>query len=253
MDPKIFRQRVLARETLVGTWLNLGSSIAAEIAAQSGLDWVLIDMEHGVGGHETLVHQLQASFRGDCASLVRIAINDPVRFKRVLDLGAYGVMVPWVGSAAEAEAAVAASRYLPRGIRGAASTTRATRFGQRPFLDCLARAHEETTTVIQIERASVLDEVEQIAAIDGVDVLFVGPLDLSVSMGMAQEYARPEFLHALQRVSDAAKANGKAAGILTMNSALAAMWKSMGYTFIAYGSDGAMVTQGMQAAVKLLK
>lgn len=252
-DPQSFRQRVLARETLVGTWLNLGSSITAEIAAQSGFDWVLIDTEHGIGEHETLVHQLQAVAGNPCAALVRVAANDVVRFKRVLDLGAHGVMVPWIGSETEARQAVAAVRYPPRGLRGAASTTRATRFGLRPFSEAYEHAHEEILTVLQIERLEVLSEVEAIAAIDGVDVLFVGPLDLSVSMGIPQEFDHPEFVAALQRVSDAAAAHGKAAGFLTMNPKHATAWKAMGYSFVAYGSDGGMVTQGMQAAVEVLK
>ena len=252
-DPSIFRQRVLARETLVGTWLNLGSSITAEIAAHSGFDWLLVDTEHGVGEHESLVSQLQGISGSACAGLVRVAVNDPARFKRVLDLGAHGVMVPWVGSEREAREAVAAARYAPRGLRGAASTTRATRFGQRPFLDLYERAHEETVTIIQIEQTEALDEVESIAAIDGVDVLFVGPLDLSVSLGIPMQFDHPDFIAALRRVSEAAAAEGKAAGFLTQNPDHVASWKAMGFTFIAFGSDGAMVSQGMQTAAGILR
>lgn len=252
-DPRSFRQRVLNREPLAGTWLNLGSSVTAEIAASSGLDWVLIDTEHGIGEQETLVEQLQATAGHDCASMVRVANNDLTRFKRVLDLGAHGVMVPWVSSAEEAQQAVDAARYPPRGIRGAASITRATRFGQRDFVDYFATAHEETTTMIQIERQEVLKDVEAIAAIDGVDVLFVGPLDLSVSLGIPRQFDHPEFLSALERVSKAAEKHGKSAGILIMAPDQITARKEMGYTFLAYGSDGGMVTQGMDEACSLLE
>jgi 4-hydroxy-2-oxoheptanedioate aldolase len=156
-------------------------------------------------------------------------------------------MVPWVASAAEAEAAVSAARYPPRGIRHVVSATwhrsrgpRATGFVARPFADYLEKAHEETLTIIQIERVEAVEEVEAIAAIDGMDVLFVGPLDLRISMGMLQ-------------VSDAAMAHGKAAGTLIMNPDHVAARKEMGYTFLAYGSDGSIVTQGMRNAVSLLK
>jgi 2-keto-3-deoxy-L-rhamnonate aldolase RhmA len=168
--------------------------------------------------------------------------------------------VPWVASAAEAEAAVSAARYPPRGIRHVVSATwhrsrgpRATGFVARPFADYLEKAHEETLTIIQIERVEAVEEVEAIAAIDGMDVLFVGPLDLRISMGMLQEFDRPKFLAALQRVSDAAMAHGKAAGTLIMNPDHVAARKEMGYTFLAYGSDGSIVTQGMRNAVSLLK
>ncbi len=245
-DPKAFRDRVLAGERLAGTWLGMGSSIAAEVAAHSGLDWVLVDTEHGIGEHEALVPQLQAVSGHDCAGIVRVSDNDPTRFKRVLDLGANGVMVPWIRSVEEAEAVVSATRYPPRGIRGAASITRATSYGNRPFAEALSRAHEETLVIIQIERREALDSVEEIAAVEGVDVLFVGPLDLSVSMAIPQQVDEPVFNEALERVAAAAKAHGKAAGILVMDAMQLAKVKGMGYSFIAMGADAGILARGMR-------
>ena len=122
-----FRSRVLAGEFLAGCWLNLGSAITAEMAGLCGFDWVVLDHEHGPGSDTTIIAQLQAVAATPAVGLVRIAANDPARFKRVLDAGARGVMVPYVSTPAEAEAAVAAMRYPPRGVRGVAKLTRVDR------------------------------------------------------------------------------------------------------------------------------
>ena len=252
-DAAAFRKRARAGERLGGTWLNLGSSITAEIAGRSGLDWVLVDLEHGVGNEGSLVPQLQGVMvGGDCASVVRVAANDPVRFKRVLDLGAHGVMVPWIRSVEEAEAAVEAVRYPPHGIRGAASITRATEFGYRPFAEYRRAAHGEVTLTIQIEHTGGLEAVDEIAALDGVDVLFVGPLDLSVSLGCPQDFEHPDFVSALKQVQASAVRHGKAAGILAMKVEHVRAWRDMGYSFMAMGSDGGMVAQRMRGVVETL-
>lgn len=252
-DAASFRQRARQGDRLGGSWLSLASSVTAEIAGRSGLDWVLIDAEHGVGDEGALVPQLQGVLAGGpCASVVRVAANDPVRFKRVLDLGAHGVMVPWIRSLEEAEAAVQAARYPPRGIRGAASITRATGFGTRPFGAYHESAHDEVTLIIQIEHPGALAAADEIAALDGVDVLFVGPLDLSVSLGCPQDFEHPEFLAALERVREAAVSHGKAAGILAMKEAHVKAWGALGYSFMAMGSDGGMVAQGMRHVVETL-
>jgi len=129
LSSKVFAARVLAGEFLAGSWANLGSSLTAEMAGVAGFDWVLLDHEHGPGSDTTILHQLQALAATPAAALVRIAANDPARFKRVLDAGAHGVMIPYVGTAAEAQAAVSAMRYPPRGIRGVAETHSRTAFG----------------------------------------------------------------------------------------------------------------------------
>ncbi len=239
------RERVLRGELVTGTWLNLGSSMTAEIAGTAGFDWVVIDLEHGAGDHESCLHQLQAVAGTPTAPIVRIAWNEAPRFKRVLDLGAAGVVVPYVTSRAEAEQAVRAMRYPPDGIRGAASLIRAADFG-KDFADYLATANEKLLTVLQVETQGTLDVVEEIAAVDGADVLFIGPLDLSVSMGIPLQFDHPRFRDAVKKVAEAARSHGKAAGILLNSPDQIARTVEDGFTFVGLGSDGGVLAEGMR-------
>ncbi len=150
-----FRSRVLAGEWLSGTFINLGSALTAEIAARAGFDWLMLDYEHGPGSEETLLHQLQAVSGAGVATVVRIAENERPRFKRALDLGAGGVMVPYENNAEEARAAVASVRFPPRGIRGVSKFNRAAGFGQG-FDDYYQHAHERLVTMAQIETPEAL-------------------------------------------------------------------------------------------------
>jgi 4-hydroxy-2-oxoheptanedioate aldolase len=247
-----FRARVLAGDYLAGTWLNLGSSITAEMAGLCGFDWVVLDHEHGPGSDTTIIQQLQGVAATQTVPFVRIAANDPVRFKRVLDAGAHGVMVPYVSTPAEAQAAAAAMRYPPRGVRGVAKLTRATGYGLT-FDDYFAHAHEWLVTLTQVETTEAVSHAETIAAIDGVDVLFVGPMDLTTSLGIPGQYEHPEALAAFRRVAAAARGAGKAAGILLMNPAHVTMCREMGYTVIALGSDGGAASAGMRQALTELR
>jgi 4-hydroxy-2-oxoheptanedioate aldolase len=247
-----FRARVLAREWVTGTFLNLGSPIAVEVAGLAGFDWVLIDHEHGPGGEDTLLHQLQACNGTPAVPIVRIAWNEPARFKRALDMGAHGVMVPLVSTAAEAKAAVSAMSYPPRGVRGIAKFHRAAGFGA-DFEDYYVHAHEWLLAVIQIETPQAVANIDEIAAVAGVDVLFVGPTDLSFNMGIRDQLDHADFRAALKKVSDAAKKHGKAAGILVHNPALVPVCRELGYTFVALGSDGGAVRSGLIGFAQALK
>lgn len=251
LDPK-FRARVLAGERLAGTFLNLGSAVTVEMAGCAGFDWLLLDHEHGPGGEETLLHQLQAAAATPAFTVVRIAANEPPRFKRTLDLGAGGVMVPWVNSGAEARAAVAAMRYPPRGIRGVAKMNRACDFGAT-FADYYAHAHERLVLMAQVETPEGVENAADIAAVEGVDVLFIGPADLSTSLGIQDQFEHPTFREALRRVTDAARAAGKAAGILLLNPALLPLCDEFGITVIALGSDGGHVNAGLRASAAAVK
>lgn len=244
VEVRSIRDRVLNGELLTGTFLNIGSSLTVEIAGDSGFDWILIDLEHGPGDHDSLVHHLQAASATPAAPIVRIASNEPTRFKKALDLGASGIMVPWVRNAEAAAAAVAAMRYPPRGIRGVAKSPRAIGFG-RNFDDYFARNHELLLTVIQIERAEAIDDIDRIAAIDGVDVLFIGPMDLSVSLGNPGQFDHPLQQEAYAKVVESARKAGKAAGILLASIDQIESTLETGFTFVALGSDGALVTNGM--------
>jgi len=241
---KWIRQRVLSGQILSGTFLNLGSHMTVEIAGQAGFDWLLIDMEHGAGDLPQLVHQLQAADCTSAAPLVRIAWNEAPRFKRVLDLGPSGVMVPWVSSAEEARQAVAAMRYPPQGIRGAASFNRACEFGKN-FEEYFSRASQNLLTIVQIESPKAVERIEEIASVDGVDVLFVGPLDLSVNLGAPKKFDNPAYRQAIGKVISACQRYGKAPGILLWRTEQLEQAVADGFTFIGLGSDGAAVATAM--------
>ncbi len=247
-----FRRRALAGEWLAGSFINLGSPLTAEIAGRSGFDWLLLDQEHGPGGEETLLHQLQAVAATPAAPIVRIAANEPPRFKRVLDLGAAGIMVPYVSTEAEARAAVAALRYPPRGIRGVSKFNRAAGFGLA-FDDYYAHAHERLVTMAQIETPEAVAAAPAIAAVDGVDVLFIGPLDLTTNLGVPGHFDDPRFADARRSVAAAARKAGKAAGILLTVAAQIPVVRAEGYTVVALGSDGGSVTAGLLAAAVALR
>ena len=247
-----FRARVLAGEWVAGTFINLGSALTAEIAGRAGFDWLMIDQEHGPGSDETLLSQLQAIAATPAAAVVRIAANETVRFKRVLDLGAGGVMVPYVSTEAEARAAVAAVRYPPRGIRGVSKFNRAANFGQ-DFEDYYARAHERILTIVQIETPEALNHLDAIASVDGVDALFVGPLDLSTNLGVPGETDHPKVVEARRRTAEAARKAGKAAGILLFSAAQIPTARSEGFSLIALSSDGGAVANGLRQTAAALK
>ena len=243
---KYLRKRALSGELLAGTWLSLGSSLTAEMVGKAGFDWALIDLEHGAGDQESLLLQLQALEAAPTAGIVRIAWNEAPRFKRALDLGASGIMVPYVNTADEARQAAQSMRYPPQGVRGVARSNRAAAFGQE-FDAYFAEANDNLLTIVQIETAEAVDNADRIAAVEGVDVLFIGPLDLSVSLGIPQQTAHPHFRAAVKRVIDACRQAGKAAGILLPSADQIAPTIADGFTFIACGSDGGLVAGGMRS------
>ena len=239
------RERALNRELLAGTFINLGNTMTAEMAGSSGFDWLLLDVEHGSGDQDDLKHQIQAISGTPAASIVRIESNSAPRYKRVLDLGASGIMCPYVSSVEEAEHVVSYMLYPPRGIRGVAKLNRGSGFGLE-FDEYFEHAHELLTTIVQIETKGGLDAVEDIAAVEGVDVLFIGPLDLSVNLGIPQQFDHPDFIEAKKRIVKAAHNNGKAAGLLLLDAGQVEQAVDDGFTFVALGSDGGLVATGMR-------
>jgi 2-keto-3-deoxy-L-rhamnonate aldolase RhmA len=239
------RQRALNREVLSGTWLILGSSVSAEIAGQAGFDWVLLDQEHGMGGFDGLLHELQALKGTAAAPIVRVAWNEPPLVKRVLDLGAAGVMFPYVNTVEEATLAAKSMRYPPQGIRGLTPLSRPAAFGC-DFADAFNRANKELITIIQIETEEAVKNAEAIANVEGVDVLFIGPMDLSLGMGIFQKFDHPRFRSALETVTKACRNAGKAAGILLLKPEQVAPTVADGFTFIALSSDGGELSTGMR-------
>lgn len=243
---QFIRKQVLAGELMLGIGANLGSSLTVEMIGAAGFDWIWIDCEHGTGDYSELIPQMQAAGIYNTPAIVRIAWNEVPRFKRVLDLGAAGIMVPYVTSAREAEQAALAMRYPPQGIRGVAKFNRACGFGQN-FDAYFKQANDNLLTVVQIETQEAVDRAEDIAAVDGVDVLFIGPLDLSVNLNMTDNYEHPEFLQTMDKVAAACKKNGKVAGILVPKLDFLESWIAKGFTFLVVGSDGGCVAGGLKS------
>jgi 2-keto-3-deoxy-L-rhamnonate aldolase RhmA len=247
-----FRARALAGEWLAGVFVNLGSPVAAEIAARVGFDWMLLDHEHGPGGEDALLHQLQAVAATPTVPIVRIATNETVRFKRALDLGAAGIMVPYVNTAAEARAAVSAMRYPPLGVRGVAKSARAAGFGQ-DFEAYFAHANSRLVTLAQIETPEAARNAAAIAAVDGIDVLFVGPVDFTTHLGVPGDFDDPRFAEARRAVVAAARGAGKAAGILVLAAAQIPVVRAEGFTVVTFGSDGGSIATGLRQCAAALR
>src|ERR1041384_8021971 len=185
-----FNTAVRANRPQIGLWASLCSNIATEVIAGSGFDWILIDSEHAPNELPIVFSQLQALVGGTAAPVVRPAWNDMVLMKRFLDVGVQNFLVPYVQTPEEARAAVAATRYPPQGIRGVAVSHRANRYGR--VKDYFKRANDEICVIVQIETRLALQNLEAIAAIDGVDALFVGPSDLAAAFGHLGNNAHPE-------------------------------------------------------------
>jgi 4-hydroxy-2-oxoheptanedioate aldolase len=248
---KDLKKRLKQGETLNGCWLNLGSAITAEIVGLSGYDWVLLDLEHGSGSEKDILSQLQALEHTPAAPIVRIESSQRQRMHRVLDLGAEGIMCPRVNSADEAREVAQGLHYPPHGIRGVAKMVRATGYG-RNFADYYKNAPENILGVVQIETVEVLNHLDEIAATDGIDVLFIGPNDLSMDMGIYQQYDHPRFKDALKRTVDAAEKVGKASGILIFNADEYPVYHNMGMRMIACGADATFVANGALEMAKKL-
>src|SRR5512146_2388913 len=246
------RARILAGDTLFGTFLALGSPVAAEICGRAGFDWVIIDLEHGAAHESDLLANLHAVGSTRATALVRPRSGDRLRIGRVLDLGAHGVMIPRVDLPAQAAEAVSFMRYAPDGARGLALSTRGAGLGELAHADVRA-VSRRITGIIQIESPSAVEHADEIAAIDGVDVLFVGPTDLSHSMGIPGQFDDPRFLAALERVVGAAEGAGKAAGILLKDASVLPPALAQGFTFVGVGSDSAFLAGGARAAVALAR
>ncbi len=246
------RRQALDGEVLVGTWLVLGSPLTAEIAGRSGFDWVLLDMEHGMGANDSLLWQLQALAGTPAAPVVRVAENNPVLIKRALDLGPSGIMAPMISKAEDAEQMVRSMRYPPAGIRGVSPFTRSADFG-RDFPDYFATANDDLLCLVQIETAEAVENAEAIAAVDGVDVLFIGPLDLTVGLGIMKQFDHPSYRAAVEKIITACRNTGKIAGIVLLDVEVPEETVADGFTFIARASDGSVLASSLSELVEPFK
>lgn len=232
----------------LGLWCTLPGGYVAEAIAGSGFDWLLFDTEHSPADPLTVLQPLQAVASYGVATLVRPASNDAVLIKRLLDLGVQSLVIPHVQSAADARAAVAATRYPPAGIRGVAALTRATRFGR--VLDYARRAHEQLAVVVQVETRAALDALEDIAAVEGVDGLFIGPGDLAATLGFPGEPHHEEVKRTVEVALRRIRACGKPAGVLATEAAFAKRCMELGSSFTAVGIDVAVLTRGAEALLR---
>jgi 4-hydroxy-2-oxoheptanedioate aldolase len=235
----------------IGLWSQLTSPVAVEVLALSGFDFLVIDTEHAPNELPSVQAQLQAMSGGTASAVVRVAWNDPVLFKRLLDVGAQTLLVPFVQNADEARRAVGATRYPPHGIRGVAVATRANRYGR--VGGYLQRAHDELAVLAQLETRVALENLESIAAVEGIDGLFIGPSDLAADLGHVGDNGHPEVRDTIEDAIRRIHATGKVAGILAPAEGDARRYLEMGCLFVAVGSDVGLLARHSEALAARFK
>jgi 2-keto-3-deoxy-L-rhamnonate aldolase RhmA len=235
----------------IGTWIMSASPIVAEAVGHAGFDWGVIDMEHSPLGIMEVAQMLQALNCTKMVPVVRVPWNDAVTVKRVLDAGATTVMFPFVQTPQEAERAVAATRYPPEGIRGMAGMSRASRFGTTP--NYAQTANRGMGVIIQLETPEAVRSMEAIAAVEGVDAIFIGPADLSASMGYVGQLTHPEVMDLMGRAAQTGRRLGKPVGTVGGTPEVVAQYRAAGFSYVAIGSDLGLLMRGSQAAVNALR
>jgi 2-dehydro-3-deoxyglucarate aldolase len=243
--PNPFRRALLDGRPLIGCWLSLGSPITTEVVGVAGFDWLLLDAEHAPNDVLSLVPQLMALKDSRSAPVVRPPWNDAVVIKRLLDVGCHNFLIPMVETAEQARVAVAATRYPPQGTRGVSVSQRSNRYGAVPgYFESI---NDNLTIVVQIESRAGVEAAAEIAAVDGVDALFVGPSDLAAACGHLGRPGHPEVQAAIAQVQAAARAAGKPTGILAPVEADARRYLAQGLTLVAVGSDLGVLRSQTQA------
>lgn len=227
-------------------WAQLGSGLSAEILAEAGYEALLIDMEHAPWDMQSVITAMQACKGTDCAPFVRVPWNDMVWCKRVLDLGAYGLHIPYISCREEAEAAVRYCKYpTSGGLRGIASSQRAVNYGMRKA-EYYGRADRDIIVMLAIESEAGVDNIDEIASVDGVDGIFIGPSDLSTNMGHIADPSFPDVQEAIAKVEEAAKRHGCFLGTIAADAASAQRFYEKGYSLVCFMSDAA----GLAAAAR---
>lgn len=248
MPPNLFKAAVARGGPQYGIWAGFGTGYAAELCATSGYDWMVIDGEHAPNTVPSILAQLQAVAPYPTAPVVRTVNDDPALIKQLLDVGAQTLMIPMVESAEQAQTLVRAMRYSPYGMRGVGGgLVRASRWGD--VADYMAKAHEELCLIVQVESRLGVENIEAIAAVDGVDAVFVGPMDLSATLGHPGEPNHPEVQRHIEHAIRATLAASKACGILAPREADARRYAALGCHFIAVALDVILLRQ---AAVSTL-
>lgn len=243
--PNHFRRDLLANKRLIGCWCSLANPISTEVLGLAGFDWLLLDAEHSPNDVVTLIPQLMALKDSVSAPVVRPPSNEPVIIKRLLDAGFHNFLIPFVESAEQAKAAVAATRYPPEGIRGVSVSQRNNRYGTTA--DYFATINQHIAVMVQIESQAGVDSVDAIAKVDGVDGIFIGPGDLSAALGFIGQPNHPEVQKVIRQLIDRASANGKPSGILAPAEVDARRYIEWGCRFVAVGSDLGLFRGATQA------
>jgi 2-dehydro-3-deoxyglucarate aldolase len=233
--PNKFRQDIMACKRLIGCWSSLGSPITTEVLGLAGFDWLLFDGEHSPNDVLSFVPQLMALKDSPSAPVVRPPWNETVIIKRLLDIGFHNFLIPFVETAEQARSAVAATRYPPEGVRGVSVSQRSNRYGT--VKDYMKIVNDNITVMVQIENRLGVDSIEAIAAVPGVDGLFIGPSDLAAGFGHLGNPNHDDVQAAMKRIFAGAAVHGKPVGILAPVEADARRYLEMGATFVAVGSD----------------
>ena len=243
----LFKSRI-AGQTLHGLWLALADQYSAEVCAGAGFDFLLLDGEHSPIDLRIILGQLQAIAAYDVAPVVRPPTDDPVLIKQLLDIGACNLLVPMVESGEQARRIVSSTRYPPEGFRGVGSgIARAARWGNDP--DYMTTANANICLILQVESVAGLAQLEQIAAVEGVDGVFFGAVDLSASMGLLGQPDHPDVLAAIDQAIDTVRAHGKFAGFLSSDRAVASRFIDRGAHFAAIGVDALLLSNAARALV----
>lgn len=248
MQRNRFKTHLLARKQQFGIWSMLASSNVVEVLTQSDYDWILIDTEHAANEVPMVQEQLRSAAQSEVCAVVRPSTNETVQIKRLLDIGAQTLLVPMVDTVEDARRAVAAVRYPPAGIRGVSSATRANRYGRDA--DYLQHANDEVCLLVQLETVKALANIEEIAQIDGVDGLFIGPSDLAAALGHLGNFRHPEVQAAIRDALARAHRCGKPIGILMPDPALSAEYVREGFDYIALATDIGLLRMGAQDVLK---
>ena len=245
VDTTNYFKKKLKTSQQIGMWVGLANSYCAEIAANAGYDWLLIDGEHAPNDVRSILEQLQAVAPYQSQAVVRPVTGDVHLIKQLLDIGAQTLLIPMVETAEQAELMISATRYPPEGIRGVgAALARASRWNN--ISDYLQSADEQICVLVQIESKKGLENLDAILTVDGVDGVFIGPADLSAALGHRGNPAHPDVQHVINQSIQKIRASGKAAGILSADEKLAKGYLDMGMEFVAVGVDTSLLMKSMK-------
>jgi len=248
---KNLKKRLQNGEALIGCLLNSGNAYSAEIVGRAGFDWVMVDLEHGAGNEKDALSQLQTLQATPTGVIIRVESNNKQRVQRALDMGAEGIICPQVETVANVQTLIDGMYYYPYGKRGVAPSVRAANFG-KDFKAHKEQSKENGLCIVQIETKKVLDNLDEITALVNVDALFIGPLDLTMALGIFGEYDHPKYIDAVEAVAGSATRAKKALGIYLPDPENYQMYYDLGFRLFACGTDTTFLAQGANDMAKTL-